>query len=263
MKQKFETEVMEQLKKGFQPVYYGEEGFIAISMKAYLTAAEYADAERYHFWYGDVRFDLIDLDNRSEEIEAEDFDFMPRKVAFDSSDEEAELDSDKEVEGCNFKVGDIIRPTPEADNHYLHTGSDLIEAEVIEIKSRDLIEIEVREHVNNEFIGESFYVDPAYFELAEGDKTISADDIFQLVEDIEAAYVVIADKCTALATPLYNLYCGRLLDPKDGAVRDRIQAIISERERYEKILCRLADYMEVRKNDQRVMSDDGRENKTD
>ena len=239
MKQKFETEVMEQLKKGFQPVYYGEEGFIAISMKAYLAAAEYAGAERPHFCYGDVEFLLIDVEAREDEIEAEDFDFMPRKVAFDSSDEE--------VEGCNFKVGDIIRPTPEADNHYLHTGSDMIEAEVVDIKSQKLIEIEVRQHISKAFIGESFYVDPAYFELAGETKASSADDIFQLVEDIEAAYVVIADKCTALAMSLYNLYCDRLLDPKDGAVCDRIQAIISERERYEKILSRLAGYMEVKK----------------
>ena len=116
MKQKFETEVMEQLKKGFQPVYYGEEGFIAISMKAYLAAAECAGAERSRFCYGEVCFDLIDVIDRSEEIEAEDYDFMPAEIEWEDADSMAPETESEDAYSmpCNFKVGDIIRPTPEA-----------------------------------------------------------------------------------------------------------------------------------------------------
>lgn len=38
MKKELETIIMEQLKKGYCPVYVGEEGYIIITMKAYLTA---------------------------------------------------------------------------------------------------------------------------------------------------------------------------------------------------------------------------------
>lgn len=145
----------------------------------------------------------------------------------------------------------------------MHTGSDLIEAEVLAIKSRDLIEIEVRQHINNEFIGESFYVEPAYFELAEGDKQFPPITFFQEVEDIKAVYFVIANESAKLGMSLYNLYCDSLLNPKDAVVQYRIQSLMAERARYEKILLRLADYIEVRKHDKRIMPNDGRENKTD
>lgn len=51
MKRELESIIMEQLKKGYCPVYVGEEGYILISMKAYLAAAEYAGAEDICFWY--------------------------------------------------------------------------------------------------------------------------------------------------------------------------------------------------------------------
>ena len=55
MKQEFESKFMEKLKKGYCPVYAGEEGYVMITMKGYLAAAEYASAERPHFWYGGRR----------------------------------------------------------------------------------------------------------------------------------------------------------------------------------------------------------------
>ena len=86
MRKELENMIIEKMKQGYYPIYVGEEGFIVITMKAYLAAAEYADAEVPHFWYGDVCFDLLDVVNRSEEIEAEDFDFMPRKIEEDFED---------------------------------------------------------------------------------------------------------------------------------------------------------------------------------
>lgn len=257
MKRELEEKIIEKIKKGCQPVYYGEEGFIVISMKAYMAAAEYADAESSYFWYGDVYFEMVDLNNREDEIEAEDYDFMPAEIEWEDADSMAAETESEDAEPCKFKVGDIIFPTPEAHKEYVYTGNNLISAEVIAIKGRHSIKIRVKDHKNKLFIGETFSVDPAYFEL------MSAAYVFAEPEDIEAVYLVIADKCTALATSLYNFYCDRLLELRDDAVYDQIQVIISERERYEKLLSRLADYMEVRKCVQRVMPDDGCEKKTD
>lgn len=204
MKRELEEKIIKKIKKGCQPVYYGEEGFIVISIKAYLAAAEYAGAESSYFYYGDVCFDLINVNNRSDEIEAEDYDFMPAEIEWENTDSMAA----KENEETESETKDPC----------IHIGES------------------------------GCVVNLPYLEPAGETKASSTDDIFQEVEDIEAAYVAIADKCIALTTPLYNLYCDRLLDPKDGAVYDRIQAIMSERQRYEKLLSRLATYMERRKH---------------
>lgn len=238
MKKELETIIMEQLKKGYYPVYVGEEGYVMITVKAYLAAAEYAQAEKSYFCYGDVCFEMIDVNNRSDEIEAEDYDFMPRKVDFDSSD--------KEVEGCKFKVGDIIRPTPEADNHYIYTGSDLIEAEVVGIKSQKLIEIAVRQHIINELIGESFYVDPAYFELAGGDKASSADDIFSDLEDIDLVYRAIDEKMSNLGGAIYYLKSWRD-DLNEIRLNEKLEDLSKELNRYEAIFDRIVEYEKVRR----------------
>lgn len=80
MKRELESIIMEELKKGYCPVYDGEEGYIFISMKAYLAAAEYAGAEYPCFWYDDLCYDMIDVESREDEIEGWQFNFMPRKI---------------------------------------------------------------------------------------------------------------------------------------------------------------------------------------
>ena len=112
MKQKFETEVMEQLKKGYSPVYAGEEGYVMITMNGYMAAAEYAGAERSHFWYGGVEFLLIDVEAREDEIEAEEFDFMPAKIEEDFeeiSPEEIESPDLEDAEAMYRLINDRLR----------------------------------------------------------------------------------------------------------------------------------------------------------
>lgn len=101
---------MEQLKKGYYPVYVGEEGYIIITMKAYLAAAEYAGAEDIRFWYDELCYDMIDAETREDEIEGGYFTFMPR-------------------EPYKFKVGDTICPNPEARADEIF--SDLEDAEAM------------------------------------------------------------------------------------------------------------------------------------
>ena len=165
MKQKFESDVMEKLKKGYLPVYEGEEGFIAISIKAYLAAAEYADAVRSRFWYGDLFFDLIDVIVRSEEIEAEDYDFMPAEIEREDADSMA----------------------PETES-------------------------EAR-----------------------------ADEIFPDLEDVNDRYMLIAAGIRALAVDLYELHCDMLLRPEE--IENKIQDIVAEMARYEKIFLRNTEYI--------------------
>ena len=80
MKKELETIIMEQLKKGYCPVYVGEEGYIVITMKAYLAAAEYAGAEDICFWYDDLYYGMLDVETKEDEIEGGHFTFMPRKI---------------------------------------------------------------------------------------------------------------------------------------------------------------------------------------
>lgn len=83
MKREMENRIMEELKKGYRPVYAGEEGYVMITMNAYLAAAEYAGAEDLCFWYDDLCYDMIDVETREEEIEGGYFNFMPRKIKED------------------------------------------------------------------------------------------------------------------------------------------------------------------------------------
>ena len=182
MKRELESVIMGELKKGYCPVYGGEEGYILISMKAYLAAAEYAGAEYPCFWYDDLYYDMIDVESREDEIEGGHFNFMPRK------------------EECKFKVGDIICPTPEADRYYDYTGTNMI----------------------------------------------SADDIFSDLEDIELVYRAINEKIILLGGSIANL----LYNTKNTnsiCEYDRIQDIMLDMERYEKILSRIVEYEKVRK----------------
>lgn len=251
MKREVENLIMEKLKKGFCPVYVGEEGYIAITMKAYLAALEYANASSSVFWYDGLIYGLINIKERSDEIEDKNFDFMPSKV-----------------KDCKFKVGDIIRPTPEADDHYLYTGSDMIEAKVIEIKRQDLIEIEVKSHANNKFIGESFYVDPTYFELAKKMESMTADEIFSDMVDVDLVYRAVNEKIIFLGNYLSDLQ-HNILNTDALCENDKIQGIVLDMERYEKILSRIFKYekvrrkMEVKKNDWSLMFYDRSEIKSE
>lgn len=164
MKQKFESDVMEKLKKGYRPVYEGEEGFIAISMKAYLAAAEYAAAERSHFWYGDVEFLLIDVEAREDEIEAEGYDFMP------------------------------------AENESEDTESP------------------------------------------EG----RSDEICSDLEDAEGMYMLVNERLSELGGQLYDLRCDRLLKPEATEIDGKIQDIVLEMARYEKMVLRILAYIRAK-----------------
>lgn len=227
MKKELETVIMEQLKKGYCPAYAGEEGYIMITMKAYLAAAEYAGAEDPCFWYDDLFYDMIDVESGEDKIEGEHFNFMPRK------------------EECKFKVGDIICPTPEADRQYNYTGSNMISAEVIEIKGRNLMEIRVKQHEEKTLLGKLFHVDPSYFELARNIKLISGDDIFSDLEDIELVYRAIEERILLLAGSIANLQ-DNTKNTNAICGNDRIQGAILDMERYEKILSRIVEYEKVR-----------------
>ena len=223
MKKELETIIMEQLKKGYCPVYAGEEGYILITMKAYLAASEYAGAEDICFCYDDLCYDMIDVETREDEIEGGYFNFMPRKA-------------------YRFKVGDIICPTPEADRQYDYTGTNMISAEVTEIKGRNLMEIRVKQHRDKSFVGKLFYVNPSYFELATNIKLISADDIFSDMEDIELVYRAVNEKIILLYSSITNLL-DNVKNTNDTCEND----MILDMERYEKILSRIVEYEKVRK----------------
>ena len=132
MKRELESIIMEQLKKGYCPVYVGEEGYILISMKAYLAAAEYAGAEDIWFWYDGLYYGMLDAETKEDDIEGEYFNFMPRET-------------------YKFKVGDIICPTPEADRHYDYTGTNMISADEIflDLEDIDLVYRAIDEKMSN------------------------------------------------------------------------------------------------------------------
>lgn len=231
MKRELESVIMKQLKKGYYLVYVGEEGYILISMKAYLAAAEYAGAEDICFWYDDLYYGMLNIKEGLEEIEDKDFEFMPSKV-----------------EDCKFEVGDIICPTPEADRHYGYTGTNMISAEVTGIKGRNLMEIRVNQHEDKTLLGKLFYVNPSYFELATNIKLISADDIFSDLEDIELIYRAVNKEIISLGAYLSDLQYNIL---NTGAIceNDRIQGAVLDMERYEKILSRIWEYEKSKKKD--------------
>lgn len=227
MKKELETIIMEQLKKGYYPVYVGEEGYIIITMKAYLAAAEYAGAEDICFWYDDLYYGMIDIKERSEEIEDKDFEFMPRET-------------------YKFKVGDIICPTPEADRHYDCTGTNMICAEVTGIPGRNLMEIRVKQHEDKTLLGKLFYVNPTYFELATNIKLISADDIFSDLEDINLVYRAVNKEIISLGASLSDLQYN-ILNTDAICENDRFLGVVLDMERYEKILSCIVEYEKVRR----------------
>jgi len=223
MKRELESIIMEELKKGYCPVYAGEEGYILISMKDYLAAAEYAGAEYPCFWYDDLCYDMIDVESREDEIEGGHFNLMPRK------------------EECKFKVGDIICPTPEADRHYVYTGINMISAEVTEIKGWNLMEIRVKQHEEKTLVGKLFHVNPSYFELARNIKQISADNIFSDPEDIDLVYRAIDEKMSNLGAAIYYLKSWRE-DLNEIRGNEKLEDLSKELKRYEAILDRIVEY---------------------
>lgn len=226
MKKELEAIIMERLKKGYCPVYAGEEGYILITMKAYLAAAEYAGAEDICFWYDDLYYGMIEVETK-EKFEGGHFDFMPR-------------------EAYKFKVGDIICPTPEADNYYNYTGTDMICAEVTGIPERNLMEIRVKQHEDKTLLGRRFYVNPSYFELATNIKLISADNIFSDLEDINLVYRAVNKEIISLRASLSDLQYN-ILNTDAICENDRIQGVVLDMERYEKILSRIWEYEKVRR----------------
>lgn len=146
MKREVENKIIEKIKKGCQPVYYGEEGFIVISMKAYLTAAEYAGAESSYFYYGDVCFDLINVNNRSDEIEAEDFDFMPLKL-----EEDFEEISPEEIESPEGRSDEIVSNLEDAEAMYMLINDRLrlLAARLYELRHDRVLNPEVRKIDDN------------------------------------------------------------------------------------------------------------------
>lgn len=228
MKKELEAIIMERLKKGYYPVYVGEEGYVLISMKAYLAAAEFAGAEDLFFWYDELYYGMIDPETKEDEIEGGHFNFMPRK------------------EECKFKVGDIICPTPEADRHYIYTGTNMISAEVTEIKGWNLMVIRVKQHEEKTLVGTLFYVNPSYFELARNIKQISADIIFSDLEDINLVYRAVNKEIISLGASLSDLQYN-ILNTDAICENDRIQGVVLDMERYEKILSRIWEYEKVRR----------------
>lgn len=236
MKKELESIIMEQLKKGYCPVYAREEGYIVITMKAYLAAAEYAGAEDLRFWYDDLCYDMIDVETREDEIEGGHFTFMPR-------------------EDYKFKVGDIICPTTEADRHYGYTGTNMISAEVTEIKGRNMMEIRVKQHKDKTLIGEVFHVNPSYFELATNIKLISADGIFSDLEDIDLVYRAIDEKISNLGGAIYYLKSWRE-DLNEIRLNEKLDDLSKELNRYEAIFDRIVEYEKVRKQMEVKRNDD-------
>lgn len=228
MKRELESVIMEQLKKGYYPAYAGEEGYILISMKGYLAAAEYAGAEDPCFWYDDLFYAMIDVELGEDKIEGGHLNLMPRK------------------EECKFKVGDIICPTPEADRHYDYTGTNMISAEVTEIKGWNLMEIRVKQHEEETLVGKFFYVNPSYFELARNIKLISADNIFSDLEDIDLVYRAIDEKISNLGGAIYYLKSWRE-DLNEIRLNEKLEDLSKELNRYEAIFDRIVEYEKVRK----------------
>ena len=63
----------------------GAEGFTVISEEAFYTAQTYARTEKECFRYHDYHFEIIDA-SREDEIECEEYDFMPEAPAEDFGD---------------------------------------------------------------------------------------------------------------------------------------------------------------------------------
>ena len=73
------------MKKIFVMYESGAEGYTVISENAYYTAKAYARSEKEVFRYHDYHFEIID-DSREDEIECEDFEFMPETPSEDFGD---------------------------------------------------------------------------------------------------------------------------------------------------------------------------------
>lgn len=226
---KIENKILELVKKGYQPVYEGEEGYIVITLKAYLKALECADASEVYFIYNGLWYDLIDANERSEEIEDRDFDFMP-----------------DEALQSKFKVGDLIVPTPETDKCYCYTNTSMICAEVIEILGDHKILIKVKKHKVEDMAGKEFIVSDRYFEFMPNIKLISADDIFSDMEDIDLVYRAIDEKISNIGGKIYYLKYWQA-DSEKLKLNEKIEDLESDRKRYEGILERIVEYEKVRK----------------
>ena len=122
----------------------------------------------------------------------------------------------------------------------------MISAEVTDIKGRNLMEIRVKQHKDKTLLGKLFHVNPSYFELATNIKLISADDIFSDLEDINLVFRAVNKEIISLGASLSDLQYN-ILNTDAICGNDRIQGVVLDMERYEKILSRIWEYEKVRK----------------
>ena len=66
-----------------------------------------------------------------------------------------------------FKVGDIVRGTPRGIHSYDVTNERMTRAEIINVRFNDAIELKVLEHEAGRWIGNTFIVHTAHFELVQ------------------------------------------------------------------------------------------------
>ena len=108
------------------------------------------------------------------------------------------------------------------------------------------MEIRVNQHEDKTLLGKLFYVNPSYFELARNIKLISGDDIFSDLEDIELVYRAIEERIVLLAASIADLQ-DNTKNTDAICENDRIQGVVLDMERYEKILSRIWEYEKVRR----------------
>ena len=96
---------------------------------------------------------------------------------------------------ASLKEGDIITGTKESDERYGITNTSMIRGEVIEVRADD-IRIKVLEHKEEdaEYEGETFFVDPKYFEKVD----IAKFKVEDIVEEADFAKLKAGDKVAAL-----------------------------------------------------------------
>ena len=71
------------------------------------------------------------------------------------------------MSGSKFKVGDIVRGTPRGIHNYDVTNERMTRAEIIDVRFNDTIELKVLEHEAGCWIGDTFIVHTAHFELVQ------------------------------------------------------------------------------------------------
>lgn len=97
---------------------------------------------------------------------------------------------DKEIKNMKFEVGDIIKGTN--DGPYNVTNEHMYAARVIKLNKSGNIEIQILNHLDKSNVGNTYIVDPKYFEYQDND---SDNDLYKnnlcpnnIVKIIEAPY---------------------------------------------------------------------------